>query len=245
MSDIIREEEVEQSSLTTILVTRLPTDADEAVDVELAQESPPIVDNSAQSRKLRKNQLLLQPSLRMKPRNDHSSGSMTPIDAGHGAGNDFPLANLSASNLNQGKQTVIAPVSMFPTTTRAKHPGTVPSKHKTVASALGQSTHSRDRSNSSRRLHHLANTNTSHFSNWMSQQSHQNILVESMDNGSNFTARHDKKKLLEMRKELILMFRFFCLDKEEITRLLRGPTGSISDPGQASISESQVHSVLT
>ena len=238
MSDIIREEEVEHSSLRTIFVTRLPTDADEAVDAELAQESPPIVDNLAQSRKLRKNQLLLQPSLMMKPRNNQSSSPMTGLETGHGAVSDFPLANLSASNLKQGKQTVIAPVSMFPTTAPAKHPGTVPSKHKTVTSVRGQSTHSRDGSNSSRRLHHLANTNTSRLSNWMSQQSHQNILVESMDNGSNFTARHDKKKLLEMRKELILMFRFFCLDKEEITRLLRGPTGSISDPGQATLSES-------
>ena len=46
MTDIIHEEEVEQSSLTTILVTQ-KTEADEIVNVEFASESPPIVSNIA------------------------------------------------------------------------------------------------------------------------------------------------------------------------------------------------------
>ena len=144
MSDIIHEEEVEQSSLTTILVTHnnnKTTEGDEIVNVELAQESPPIVDNLAQSRKVRKNQLLLQPSLMMKHRNKQNLSSMTPTQqvAAASSANDFPLANHSASKDDKrGKQTAIAPVSMVQIATArpSKQPGTVPSKHKTVAEML-------------------------------------------------------------------------------------------------------------
>ena len=154
MSDeIIQEEEIEQSSPTTNLITQR-TDIDEIVNVDLTQESPPIADNLAQSRKVRKNQLLLQPSIMM--RNKNVAGSMTPtgIDV-------FPLSNNSASNVNEQK---IAPVSMFPTAKPREKPGTLPTKNKTAA-ILGQSNNSLEDSNSSRRLHHLINTNTSHFSN--------------------------------------------------------------------------------
>ena len=64
-------------------------------------------------------------------------------------------------------------------------------------------------------------TNTSHFSqqDYKNQNPHQliSVIVDSLDNVSNYTARYDKKKLQEMRKELILIFRFFCLDKHFIS----------------------------
>ena len=48
-----------------------------------------------------------------------------------------------------------------------------------------------------------------------------------------------------MRNELILIFRFFCLDKNLIVNLLKGPGGSIAKEGSAKFSEASVHTILT
>lgn len=124
----------------------------------------------------------------------------------------------------------------------------LPTKNKTVG--LSASASNLDQSSSSRRLNHLVSANTSHFSNQMSYQNllHNNsnqAVVDSLDNASNYTRRQARKQLLEMRKELILLLRFFCLDKDKITELLRGPTGSIAQEGQALFTEGQVHAVLS
>ena len=53
-------------------------------------------------------------------------------------------------------------------------------------------------------------------------------MIDSMDNASNFTknSHFERKRFQEMRKELILMFRFFCLDKDLIHKMLKVPTSS-------------------
>ena len=68
---------------------------------------------------------------------------------------------------------------------------------------------------------------------------------DSLDNASNFTSHHDKKKLKEMRKELILIFRFFCLDKNLIVELLKGPGGGVSKEGKARFPEPHVYEMLS
>ena len=67
------------------------------------------------------------------------------------------------------------------------------------------------------------NTNTSRLTH--RSQNKVGMTVDSLDNGSNVTQRYDRKKLKEMRKELILIFRFFCLDKDFIAEMLRGKAG--------------------
>ena len=47
-----------------------------------------------------------------------------------------------------------------------------------------------------------------------------------------------------MRKELVLIFRFFCLDKNLIVDLLKGEDGSIADAGRAVFREPDVHSMM-
>jgi hypothetical protein len=86
------------------------------------------------------------------------------------------------------------------------------------------------------------NSNVSHFSNQTG-----NLLspIDSLDNGSNYTLRYDRKQWQEMRKELILIFRFFCLDKNVIVNLLKGPDGSIAKEGSVKFSEASVHTILT
>jgi len=86
------------------------------------------------------------------------------------------------------------------------------------------------------------NVNVSHFSNKTG-----NLLspVDSLDTGSNYTLRYERKQWQEMRNELILIFRFFCLDKHLIVNLLKGPGGSIANEGSAKFSEASVHTILT
>ena len=74
--------------------------------------------------------------------------------------------------------------------------------------------------------------------------------IDSLDNASNFTPRHDKKKLMEMRSELILIFRFFCLDKNLIVQLLKDKlscdgSGGIARDGLASFPEQDVHQMMS
>ena len=90
--------------------------------------------------------------------------------------------------------------------------------------------------------HRLINTNTSHFTNQSQKLGPASIgatgqALDSLDNASYFTSRHDKKRMQELRKEIILIFRFFCLDKQLIGDLLKGPTGSIAKEGYATFTE--------
>ena len=90
-------------------------------------------------------------------------------------------------------------------------PGTVPSKNKTSSNVhrRGLSSISLERSNTAR-MNHIINVNTSRFTH----QSHKQFsFVDSLDNGSNVTSTYDRKKMQELRKELLLIMRFFCLDK--------------------------------
>lgn len=47
-----------------------------------------------------------------------------------------------------------------------------------------------------------------------------------------------------MRKELVLIFRFFCLDKNLIVDLLKAEDGSIADAGRARFKEPDVYTMM-
>jgi len=51
--------------------------------------------------------------------------------------------------------------------------------------------------------------------------------------------------MAEIRKELILIFRFFCLDKNLILSLLKEDGGGIAKDGCAKFPEVHVHSMLS
>ena len=47
-----------------------------------------------------------------------------------------------------------------------------------------------------------------------------------------------------MRKELILILRFFCMDKAFIVKMLSGSGGAVTKEGQARFSEKHMHGIM-
>ena len=160
---------------------------------------------------------------------------------------------LSARTMNKEKSQRSTNIGHVPPfipalNTLTKPASSLPTKYH-YHSQIGLTQSASNDTNSHGRLQNwLVNTQTSHFS----ERSHlrKQVAIDSLDNASNYTPHHDKKKLQEMRRELILLFRFFCLDKNLIVQVLKDKksvdgSGGIAREGKANFSEFDVHQMMT